>query len=30
MIMGESGTGKEVVARNLHCNSHHRNKPFVP
>lgn len=30
MIMGESGTGKEVVARNLHYNSHRRNKPFVP
>lgn len=30
MIMGESGTGKEVVARNLHYNSHRRNKSFVP
>lgn len=30
LIMGESGTGKEVVARNLHYNSHRRNKPFVP
>ncbi|TXR53399.1 sigma-54 dependent transcriptional regulator [Reinekea thalattae] len=30
LITGESGTGKEVVARNLHYNSHRRNKPFVP
>jgi sigma-54 specific flagellar transcriptional regulator A len=30
LIAGESGTGKEVVARNLHYNSHRRNKPFVP
>lgn len=30
LIMGESGTGKEVVARNLHYNSHRREKPFVP
>jgi sigma-54 dependent transcriptional regulator, flagellar regulatory protein len=30
MITGQSGTGKEVVARNLHYNSHRRNKPFVP
>lgn len=30
LITGQSGTGKEVVARNLHYNSHRRNKPFVP
>ncbi len=30
LITGHSGTGKEVVARNLHYNSHRRNKPFVP
>ncbi|MCP5160330.1 MAG: sigma-54-dependent Fis family transcriptional regulator [Hahellaceae bacterium] len=30
LITGESGTGKEVVARNLHYNSHRREKPFVP
>ncbi len=30
LITGESGTGKEVVARNLHYNSHRRDKPFVP
>lgn len=30
LITGESGTGKEVVARNLHYNSHRRQKPFVP
>ncbi len=30
LITGQSGTGKEVVARNLHYNSHRRDKPFVP
>ncbi len=30
LITGQSGTGKEVVARNLHYNSHRREKPFVP
>ncbi|KAB7627184.1 sigma-54 dependent transcriptional regulator [Alkalilimnicola sp. S0819] len=30
LILGESGTGKEVVARNVHAQSHRRNRPFVP
>ncbi len=30
LITGESGTGKEVIARNIHYQSHRRNKPFVP
>lgn len=29
LITGESGTGKELVARALHENSDHRDKPFV-
>ncbi|MCI8211315.1 Fis family transcriptional regulator [Pseudomonas sp. S25] len=29
LIRGESGTGKELIARNLHSQSHRRNKPFV-
>jgi two-component system response regulator HydG len=30
MILGESGTGKELVARSIHFNGPHANKPFVP
>ncbi len=30
IIQGESGTGKELIARALHYNSIHKNKPFVP
>ena len=30
LIRGASGTGKEHIARELHEQSHRRNKPFVP
>jgi DNA-binding NtrC family response regulator len=30
LILGESGTGKELVARQIHFNGPHANKPFVP
>ena len=30
LIIGESGTGKELVARSIHANSRHRQRPFVP
>ena len=30
LILGESGTGKEVVARTIHFNGPHADKPFVP
>jgi transcriptional regulator with PAS, ATPase and Fis domain len=29
MLSGESGTGKEMVARIIHMQSYHKNKPFV-
>jgi DNA-binding NtrC family response regulator len=30
LILGESGTGKELVARSIHFNGPHAQKPFVP
>jgi two-component system response regulator HydG len=30
LIVGESGTGKEMVARSIHFNGPHAQKPFVP
>jgi two-component system response regulator HydG len=30
LILGESGTGKELVARSIHLNGPHADKPFVP
>jgi two-component system response regulator HydG len=30
LILGESGTGKELVARSIHSNGPHGEKPFVP
>lgn len=30
LVTGESGTGKELVAKALHINSEHCNKPYVP
>jgi DNA-binding NtrC family response regulator len=30
LILGESGTGKELVARSIHCNGPHGDKPFIP
>jgi DNA-binding NtrC family response regulator len=30
LILGESGTGKELVARSIHANGTHANKPFIP
>lgn len=30
LLTGESGTGKELVAKALHINSDHCNKPYVP
>jgi DNA-binding NtrC family response regulator len=30
LILGESGTGKELVARSIHFNGPHAEKPFVP
>jgi transcriptional regulator with PAS, ATPase and Fis domain len=30
LVTGESGTGKELVAKALHMNSDHCNKPYVP
>ncbi len=30
MILGESGTGKELVARSIHANGPHAQKPFLP
>lgn len=29
LIQGESGTGKELIARAIHHNSSHRDKPFI-
>ena len=30
LILGESGTGKELVARSIHFQGAHRERPFVP
>ena len=30
LVQGESGTGKELVAKVIHKNSAHKDKPFVP
>jgi DNA-binding NtrC family response regulator len=30
LILGESGTGKELVARQIHFNGQHSQKPFIP
>lgn len=30
LILGESGTGKEMVARTIHYNGPHADRPFVP
>jgi len=30
LITGDSGTGKELVARAIHYNGPHRDKPFIP
>jgi DNA-binding NtrC family response regulator len=30
LILGESGTGKELVARSIHSNGPHADKPFLP
>ncbi|MGJ8696509.1 MAG: sigma-54-dependent transcriptional regulator [Verrucomicrobiaceae bacterium] len=29
LLLGESGTGKSVIARNIHENSHLKDKPFI-
>jgi two-component system response regulator HydG len=30
LVLGESGTGKELVARTIHANGPHAQKPFLP
>lgn len=29
LLFGKTGTGKDLFARNIHCTSNHRDKPFV-
>ncbi len=29
LLFGRTGTGKDLFARNIHCTSHHSDKPFV-